>query len=249
VERFTGKVALVTGAGSGIGRATALRLASEGARVALADINERSLADTCAALAAGSEAISVVTDVRDSAACAAAVAACVDRFGQLDILCNIAGIALCQHLTDISDEQWQRVMDINLNGVFFMCRAAIPRLVESKGCIVNMSSSAGLEGQVYNSAYCASKAGVLMFTKALAIEFSKQEVRVNAVCPGMVKTPLTENFAMPDNADMQLMGKLFPLLEGAEPEEIAAAVAYLASAEARFITGAALPIDGAQTAG
>ena len=249
MERFTGKVALVTGAGSGIGRATALRLASEGARVALADINERSLADTCAALAAGSEAISVVTDVRDSAACDAAVAACVDRFGQLDILCNIAGIALCQHLTDISDEQWQRVMDINLNGVFFMCRAAIPRLVESKGCIVNMSSSAGLEGQVYNSAYCASKAGVLMFTKALAIEFSKQEVRVNAVCPGMVKTPLTENFAMPDNADMQLMGKLFPLLEGAEPEEIAAAVAYLASAEARFITGAALPIDGAQTAG
>ena len=249
MERFTGKVALVTGAGSGIGRATALRLASEGARVTLADINEQALADTCAALATGSEAISVVTDVRDSAACAAAVAACVDRFGQLDILCNIAGIALCQHLTDISDEQWQRVMDINLNGVFFMCRAAIPRLVESKGCIVNMSSSAGLEGQVYNSAYCASKAGVLMFTKALAIEFSKQEVRVNAVCPGMVKTPLTENFAMPDNADMQLMGKLFPLLEGAEPEEIAAAVAYLASAEARFVTGAALPIDGAQTAG
>ena len=249
MERFTGKVALVTGAGSGIGRATALRLASEGARVALADINEQSLADTLEALPTGSDAISVVTDVSDSASCAAAVDACINSFGQLDILCNIAGIALCQHLTDISDEQWQRVMDINLNGVFFMCRSAIPRLVESKGCIVNMSSSAGLEGQVYNSAYCASKAGVLMFTKALAIEFSKQEVRVNAVCPGMVKTPLTENFAMPDNADMQLMGKLFPLLEGAEPEEIAAAVAYLASAEARFVTGAALPIDGAQTAG
>lgn len=249
MDRFTGKVALVTGAGSGIGRATALRLASEGARVALADINEQSLADTREALPASSDAICVVTDVRDSASCSAAVDACINSFGQLDILCNIAGIALCQHLTDISDEQWQRVMDINLNGVFFMCRSAIPALVESKGCIVNMSSSAGLEGQVYNSAYCASKAGVLMFTKALAIEFSKQEVRVNAVCPGMVKTPLTENFAMPDNADMQLMGKLFPLLEGAEPEEIAAAVAYLASAEARFVTGAALPIDGAQTAG
>ena len=249
MDRFTGKVALVTGAGSGIGRATALRLASEGARVALADINEQSLADTREALPARSDAICVVTDVRDSASCSAAVDACISSFGQLDILCNIAGIALCQHLTDISDEQWQRVMDINLNGVFFMCRSAIPALVESKGCIVNMSSSAGLEGQVYNSAYCASKAGVLMFTKALAIEFSKQEVRVNAVCPGMVKTPLTENFAMPDNADMQLMGKLFPLLEGAEPEEIAAAVAYLASAEARFVTGAALPIDGAQTAG
>ena len=249
MQRFTGKVALVTGAGSGIGRATALRLASEGARVLLADINEQSLTDTREALPAGSDAIGVLTDLRDSARCRAAVDACFNSFGQLDILCNIAGIALCQHLTDISDEQWQRVMDINLNGVFFMCRSAIPSLVENKGCIVNMSSSAGLEGQVYNSAYCASKAGVLMFTKALAIEFSKQEVRVNAVCPGMVKTPLTENFAMPDNADMQLMGKLFPLLEGAEPEEIAAAVAYLASAEARFVTGAALPIDGAQTAG
>lgn len=249
MDRFTGKVALVTGAGSGIGRATALRLAEEGAQVALADINEQALADTREALPKGCEAISVVTDVRDSASCAAAVEACAERFGQLDILCNIAGIALCQHLTDISDEQWQRVMDINLNGVFFMCRAAIPQLVASKGCIINMSSSAGLEGQVYNSAYCASKAGVLMFTKSLAIEFSKQEVRVNAVCPGMVKTPLTDNFSMPENADMQLMGKLFPLLEGAEPEEIAAAVAYLASAEARFVTGAALPIDGAQTAG
>lgn len=249
MDRFTGKVALVTGAGSGIGRATALRLAEEGAQVALADINEQALADTREALPKGCEAISVVTDVRDSASCAAAVEACAESFGQLDILCNIAGIALCQHLTDISDEQWQRVMDINLNGVFFMCRAAIPQLVASKGCIINMSSSAGLEGQVYNSAYCASKAGVLMFTKSLAIEFSKQEVRVNAVCPGMVKTPLTDNFSMPENADMQLMGKLFPLLEGAEPEEIAAAVAYLASAEARFVTGAALPIDGAQTAG
>ena len=249
MDRFTGKVALVTGAGSGIGRATALRLAEEGAQVALADINEQALADTREALPKGCEAISVVTDVRDSASCAAAVEACAECFGQLDILCNIAGIALCQHLTDISDEQWQRVMDINLNGVFFMCRAAIPQLVASKGCIINMSSSAGLEGQVYNSAYCASKAGVLMFTKSLAIEFSKQEVRVNAVCPGMVKTPLTDNFSMPENADMQLMGKLFPLLEGAEPEEIAAAVAYLASAEARFVTGAALPIDGAQTAG
>ena len=249
MERFAGNVALVTGAGSGIGRATALRLANEGARVALADINEASLANTREALPPGCDAITVVTDVSDSASCSAAVDACIERFGQLDILCNIAGIALCQHLTDISDEQWQRVMDINLNGVFFMCRAAIPQLVASKGCIINMSSSAGLEGQVYNSAYCASKAGVLMFTKSLAIEFSKQEVRVNAVCPGMVKTPLTDNFSMPENADMQLMGKLFPLLEGAEPEEIAAAVAYLASAEARFITGAALPIDGAQTAG
>lgn len=249
MQRFSNKVALITGAGSGIGRATALRLAEEGAKVALADINEAAVAETADMLGEGTQSLCITIDVSDSANCSDAVAACLDRFGQLDVLCNIAGVLLCEHFTDISDEQWQRVMGINLNGVFFMSRAAMPSLVASKGCIVNMSSSAGLEGQVYNSAYCASKAGVLMFTKALAIEFSKQEVRVNAVCPGMVKTPLTDSFNMPEDADMQLMGKLFPLLESAEPEEIAGAVAYLASPEARFVTGAALPIDGAQTAG
>lgn len=249
MQRFNNKVALVTGAGSGIGRATAVRLASEGAKVVLADINEAALADTQAMLAEGAEALCLTVDVSAAENCSAAVNACVERFGQLDILCNIAGVLLCKHFMEITEAEWQRVMGINLNGVFFMSQAAMPSLVESKGCIVNMSSSAGLEGQVYNSAYCASKAGVLMFTKALAIEFSKQEVRVNAVCPGMVKTPLTAGFEMPDDADMHLMSKLSPLLEGAEPEEIAAAVAYIASPEARFITGAALPIDGAQTAG
>jgi meso-butanediol dehydrogenase/(S,S)-butanediol dehydrogenase/diacetyl reductase len=133
--------------------------------------------------------------------------------------------------------------------VFFLSRAAMPHLIQSKGNIVNMSSSAGLVGQAYTSAYCATKAAVLMFSKSLAIEFAKKGVRVNAICPGMVNTPLTEKFSMPDDVDMQLMEKMFPLIEGAEPEEIAGAVAYLASAEARFITGAALPIDGAQTAG
>lgn len=249
MQRFNNKVALVTGAGSGIGRATAVRLASEGAKVVLADINEAALADTQSMLAEGAESLCLTVDVSSAENCSAAVNACVERFGQLDILCNIAGVLLCKHFMEITEAEWQRVMGINLNGVFFMSQAAMPSLVESKGCIVNMSSSAGLEGQVYNSAYCASKAGVLMFTKALAIEFSKQEVRVNAVCPGMVKTPLTAGFEMPDDADMHLMSKLSPLLEGAEPEEIAAAVAYIASPEARFITGAALPIDGAQTAG
>ena len=249
MQRFNNKVALVTGAGSGIGRATAVRLASEGAKVVLADINESALADTQAMLADGAESLCLTVNVSAAEDCAGAVNACVERFGQLDILCNIAGVLLCKHFMEITEAEWQRVMGVNLNGVFFMSQAAMPSLVKSKGCIVNMSSSAGLEGQVYNSAYCASKAGVLMFTKALAIKFSKQEVRVNAVCPGMVKTPLTAGFEMPEDADMHLMSKLSPLLEGAEPEEIAAAVAYIASPEARFITGAALPIDGAQTAG
>ena len=249
MSRFQDKVVLITGAGSGIGRATAKRFADEGAKLVLADINAGAIEETAGALPAGTEVELVTLDVSDSASCAASVAQCQQRFGQLDVLCNIAGIALCSHMTEISDEQWQRMVNINLNGVFFMCRAAMPLLTESKGNIINMSSSAGLVGQAYNSAYCATKAGVLMFTKALAIEYSGQEVRVNAICPGMVKTPLVDNFSGPEDMDMNLFGKLMPLLEGAEPEEIAAAVCYLASDEARFITGAALPIDGAQTAG
>jgi meso-butanediol dehydrogenase / (S,S)-butanediol dehydrogenase / diacetyl reductase len=249
MKQFEGKVALITGAASGIGRATALRLGSEGAKLLLGDINEEGLAETTSLLAEHTESASMRLNVADSDNCKAVVDRCIDRFGRLDILCNIAGIAICDNLTSITDEQWHRAVGINLDGVFFMCRAAIPHLIASKGNIVNMSSSAGLVGQAYNSAYCATKAGVLMFSKSLALEYSGQAVRVNAVCPGLVKTPLTANFAMPDGADMALMGRLAPLLEGAEPDEIAAAVAYLASDEARFVTGIGLPIDGGQTAG
>ncbi len=249
MDRFEGKVALVTGAGSGIGRATATRLASEGASLVLADINADAIADTAGALPDDTAVELVTLDVADSESCNAAIAQCQSRFERLDILCNIAGIALCEHMTGISDEQWLRMVNINLNGVFYMSRAAMPLLIESQGNIINMSSSAGLVGQAYNSAYCATKAGVLMFSKALALEYSGQGVRVNAVCPGMVKTPLVDNFSGPEDMDVKLFGRLMPLLEGAEPEEIAAAVCYLASDEARFVTGAALPIDGAQTAG
>ena len=249
MQRFDDKVALVTGAASGIGRATATRLASEGAAVFLADINADGLAETVAGLPQGSRSSIYELNVTDSAACNSAVASCVETFGRLDVLCNIAGIAICDNLTNITDEQWHRAVGINLDGVFFMCRAAIPHLIESEGNIVNMSSSAGLVGQAYNSAYCATKAGVMMFSKSLAIEYGKQGVRVNAVCPGFVKTPLSANFAMPEDVDMDLMAKLMPLSEGAEPEEVAASVAYLASPEARFINGIGLPIDGAQTAG
>lgn len=249
MQRFENKVALVTGAASGIGRATAIRLASEGASVFLTDINADGLAATAAVLSQDCRSECFELNVTESAACNAAVNACIKAFGKLDILCNIAGIAICDNLTSITDEQWHRAVAINLDGVFFMCRAAVPHLLATKGNIVNMSSSAGLVGQAYNSAYCATKAGVLMFSKSLAIEYGKQGVRVNAVCPGFVKTPLSANFNMPEDVDMDLMAKLMPLSEGAEPEEVAASVAYLASDEARFINGIGLPIDGAQTAG
>jgi meso-butanediol dehydrogenase/(S,S)-butanediol dehydrogenase/diacetyl reductase len=248
--RFSNKSVLVTGAASGIGAATAVRFAQEGAGVLLCDINEKGLAEVCDSIrAAGGRAETRILDVRDSQQCAAAVAEAKNLFGKLDVLGNIAGIALCRNVTDITDAEWQRLVEINLNGVFYMTRAALPLLVETKGCIVNMSSSAGLVGQAYNSAYCATKAAVTMFTKSLALEYAKRGVRVNAVCPGGVLTPLMQNFSIPEDADQSLMLRLFPLLDIAKPEEIASAVAYLASEEARYITGIALPIDGGQTAG
>ena len=250
MNRFEDKVALITGAGSGIGRATAIRLAREGARVYLADINEEAMRETAIAIGKQADVEYTVLNVTRQAQCQRAIEACVAHFGKLDVLCNIAGIALCRQFTEIDSDEWQRVVDINLNGVFYLCQAAMPHLLETRGNIINMSSSAGREGQAYQAAYCATKAAVLMLSKSIAIEYAKQGVRANAICPGAVATPLTQNFAAPENADMSLFKRMFPLTEPmAEAEEIAAAVAYLASEEARFVTGIDFAIDGAQTAG
>jgi meso-butanediol dehydrogenase/(S,S)-butanediol dehydrogenase/diacetyl reductase len=250
MKRFEGKVALVTGGASGIGRASAQRLAAEGAKVMLGDINKPGLEETAKAIQeAGGKAAIYVFDVSDADACRSCVSATIEEFGQLDVLCNIAGTVTLKHFEEITDEYWNRIVGINLSGVFFMSKAAIPHLIKTKGNIINMGSTASLVGQVYNAHYCATKAGVLMLSKSMAIEFAGRGVRVNAICPGGVNTPLIENFEMPEGADMNLVTKLFSLVEQAEPEEIATAVAYLASSEARYVTGIAFPIDGGQTAG
>jgi meso-butanediol dehydrogenase/(S,S)-butanediol dehydrogenase/diacetyl reductase len=249
-QRFEGKVALVTGAASGIGRATALRLASEGARVFAADLDAARLADTVAQIEkAGGEAVAHRLDVADAAACRAAVAACVGRFGRLDVLCNVAGVMLWGHVTDVSEADWNRVLAVNVSSVFFLSQAAIPHLLATKGVIVNTASAAALKGQAYTAPYAASKAAVASLTKSMAVEYAKRGLRVVAVAPGGVRTALTANTKFPEGADMALVQKLMPLMPIAEPEEIAAAIAYLASAEARFVNGALLSIDGAQTAG
>jgi meso-butanediol dehydrogenase/(S,S)-butanediol dehydrogenase/diacetyl reductase len=244
-------VAFVTGAASGIGRATALRLAAEGARVLAADRDEARLAETVARIGtAGGEASAQRLDVSDPAACRAAIDAAAARHGRLDVLANVAGVMYWGHLTDVSEADWARTLGVNLSGVFFLCQAAIPHLLSAKGVIVNVASAAAIKGQAYTAPYCVSKAGVVSLTKCIAVEYAKRGLRAVAICPGGVNTPLNADLKLPEGADKALFQRLMPLaFPIAEPEEIAAAVAYLASDEARFVNGAVFSIDGGQTAG
>jgi meso-butanediol dehydrogenase/(S,S)-butanediol dehydrogenase/diacetyl reductase len=233
--RLDGRVALVSGAASGIGAAVVERLAAEGATVAGCDITESSEGIVC--------------DVRDPEACAATVATVLDRHGRLDILANVAGIGISRLIGELTPEEWRRVIDVNLTGTFLLSQAALPALLETRGTIVNMGSVAGLRATPYNAAYCASKGGVIMLTKSMAIELAKAGVRVNAVCPASVDTPFLRNFELPEGADMALLTRAAsPMGKLVGPDQVAGAVAYLASDDAATISGTTLVIDGAATA-
>ena len=244
-------MAFVTGAASGIGRATALRFAAEGARVFAVDRDEPRLAETAAAItAAGGTVAAQALDVADAAACRGAIEAARVRFGRLDVLANVAGVMYWGHFAEIAEADWARVLAINLSGAFHLCQAAVPHLLEAKGVIVNVASAAAIKGQAYTAPYCVSKAGLVSLTKCLAVEYAKRGLRAVAVCPGGVDTPLNADLKLPEGIDRKLFERLLPLsFPLAQPEEIAAAIAYLASPEARFVNGAVLSIDGGQTAG
>jgi NAD(P)-dependent dehydrogenase (short-subunit alcohol dehydrogenase family) len=238
-----GKVAVVTGGGSGIGRATALALGRLGARVVVADVN-----------VAGGEAVAeecggrfVRTDVTDAAQVDALIAACD---GRLDIAFNNAGTSgTIGNVGDTNIDEWRSVVELNLVGVYLCMRAEIPLMVAGGGgVIVNTSSGAGLMGFAGLSAYVASKHGVIGLTKSAALEYARANIRVNAVCPGTVRTPMLEGFTGGNEQALQAMGKMMPIGRLATPEEIADAVVWLCSDESRYVTGVALPVDGGAAA-
>ncbi|MDX1649457.1 MAG: SDR family NAD(P)-dependent oxidoreductase [Myxococcota bacterium] len=245
MQRFEGKVALVTGAASGIGRATARRLASEGARLQLADVSAEGLEETAKLCTEeGAETASAICDVADPRAVDATVGACVERFGRLDVLVNVAGILRIEHTHEIALEDWERVLAINLTGTFLVCRAALPHLIETQGAIVNTASTSALAGMPWGAAYGASKAGVLALTRTLAVEYGKRGVRANAVCPGSIKTAMTTRSALPEGIDPTLLSRMMPLDRPRGPETVAAVIALLASEDGAHVNGESVRVDG-----
>jgi NAD(P)-dependent dehydrogenase (short-subunit alcohol dehydrogenase family) len=245
------RVVLITGGAGGIGRATGEWFAAVGDVVVLAD----RIAEAVAELDPSQDR--VVADVSVVADCARMVAETVDRHGRLDVLVNCAGVWVEGPSAEMTEEEWDRTIDVNLKGTFFACRFAIPHLERTEGCIVNLSSDAGLVGTVETAIYNASKGGVSLLTRSLALELAPKGVRVNAVCPNDVDTPMLAGQARDYGAD-DPSGYLATLLAGypqkdrarfIRPEEIAALIVFLASPEAAPITGACIPIDFGSTAG
>jgi len=252
---FTGKVVLVTGGNSGIGRAAAMRFAESGASVVIAARNvEASAAVVSEIEANGGLGLAVACDVTTAEDCESAVEACLEHFGGLDVLFNNAGISYRdKSALDTTDEQWDETLAVNTTGTFLMSRAAVAVMVaRGGGVVVNNASYFGLVGGAGTAAYSASKGAVVLLTKAMALDHARQGVRINCVCAGSVDTPMLQG-EMEEMGGSEAVRHLFeekhPLGRIASPDEIASAVLFLASDEAGFITGAALPIDGGLTAG
>ncbi len=253
-KRFDGKAALVTGAASGIGRASAERLGAEGAALILADYDLKGAEAVAEGIRKehGVSAKAIRFDAAQPASCRDIVDQSVAALGKLDILLNIAGVFEWNHFTDFADEAWDRIINIDLNSLFHLSKRAMPHLVATKGNIVNASSTAGLKGQAYCAAYCAAKHGVVGLTKSLAIEYAAKGVRVNAVCPGGIQTPLSEKVPWIQTYDPQLLALLSSKMNGGAmvgPQEVATLFAFLASDDAGYITGATYLVDGGQLAG
>ena len=243
---FEGRVAIVTGAANGIGRATALAFAREGASVVVADVDSAGEAVAREIEAAGAAAIFVPTDVSNADQMQRLVAGAEERFGRLDYLFNNAGIEGAQAPTaDATIENWHRVIEVNLSSVFYGMKFAIPAILRAGGgAIVNNASVAGLVGFEGVSAYTASKGGIIQLTRTAALEYATQGIRVNCVCPGVIETPMIQRFTGGAPEATAAMAQMQPLGRMGRPEEIASTVLYLCSDAASFVTGVAFPVDG-----
>lgn len=245
MKRFDGKVALVTGAASGIGYATALRLAEEGAAIYGVDINAEALKGLEEALAAaGGRCSTTSCDISSEAAVDAAVAGCIADFGQLDTVVHMAGILSFDHTAEIDVDKWRRLIDVNVTGTFLLAKASLPHLEKTGGSIINAASTASLAGLPYGAAYSASKGAVLSFSKSLAVEYASKGVRVNCVCPGDIQTGMTSNIKFPDDMDFKLLDRTMSLLGPTGPEALAGVIAMLGSQDGAHITGEAIRVDG-----
>lgn len=240
--RLENKVAIITGAGSGIGKETALLFAKEGANVVVADVNEKAGEETAAEIKKNGEGFFVRLDVTDREQSKQMVKTTLEKYGRIDVLVNNAGIVQDALVTKMTEEQWDRVININLKGPFNCIQAVVEAMInQGSGVIINTSSIVGLNGNVGQVNYAATKAGLIGMTKTLAKELGKKGIRANAVAPGFIMTPMTSN--VPEKI-LEMMREKTPLRRLGEPKDVAYAYLYLASDEARFVTGAVLCVDG-----
>lgn len=247
---MSGKAALVTGAASGLGRATARKLAEAGCNLFLVDVNEDGLKDTAHEIAATGVDLAVhAANLADPDACTAAVVEAVARLGRLDALCNIAGIIRMAHSHEMPRAHFEQTIAINLSAPWFLSQAAIPHLLESNGAIVNCASSAAFIGEAYAAAYCASKAGLVNMTKAMAMEYARKPIRINAVAPGGMITNISNGMTFPSEAEMDLVARYSGMRGQVEVDDVADLITMLASPAGRSYHGACISIDAGITAG
>lgn len=246
---FMGKVALITGAASGMGAASAREFATAGAQVVIVDRNGAGAAQVTQEIGAGDP---IIGDVSDSRFCNQAVETAIERYGRLDVLVNCAGVIVRADAQGTTDEQWLRLMAVNVNGLFFMSRAAIgPMQRQNGGAIINFGSIWGAVGGAGHVAYCASKGAVHQITRAMALDHARDGIRINAVCPGEIDTPMlaSERPTPPTRAELaKLAEETVPLGRLGQPVEVARVVLFLASEAASYITGALIPVDAGYTA-
>ena len=250
IADMSGKAALVTGAASGLGRATAIVLAKAGADLCLVDVNAEGLEETAVRVRAlDRRAVVVTANLASPEACGAAVATAVDAFGRLDALCNVAGLIFFSNSADMPVADWDKTLAVNLSAPFHLSKAAIPHLLARDGAIVNVTSSAAFVGEAYAAAYCATKAGLNAMTKAMAMEFIKQPIRINAVAPGGMMTNIAANLKMPEGVDYELIKRFSGMRGLVEVDDVAGMIAYLASDAGKGFHGACVTMDRGITAG